>query len=346
MSLRHTYVEVRDYIGRPIGLCGDNPDLLPLVNEASEVLWAAGDWIHKMARYKMRVIQGCNGNIFITWPPQVETIEAIQSCNAPIGVRNIYFEFISNGPGNLDTANQIAAYQTYGLNGWYGGGRLLGDRDEVCTSEDVWPGSKLIKAYNSLPADDDVQIILMGYDDNNQWIRTLVNGSYVDGEYLTLSAASPPSTANFFSSITGVQFSKTPRNGTVTITEVATLNSNTERTLSTYGYNEEVPIYRRSILTGFENTNCCSTVVALCRMRYQPIINDTDYLQIGNIAALKTMLISLNKRDNGLTDEAEKLQMKAQQILDNELRQYQGIGAKKIVSFQPRSSWGASYNIR
>ena len=347
MAFRFTYGQVSPYIGRPIGMCATHPDLLPLVNEGSLLLWNSGDFLHKFARWKMRLIQNCNKGIYITWPTQIETIEAIQNCNQPIAVRNLYFEFISNAPGNLDTANEIAAFQNYGLNGWNGGGRFLGDREEVCTAEDIVPGSKLVKAYNSLPADDGAQIMIFGYDDNNQWIRTLQNGVYVDGEYLTLNAGTPPSTVNFFSSITGIQFSVTPRNGTVTITEVATLNANAERTLSTYNFNEAVPIYRRSILTGFENTgNCCSTVVALCRMRFQPIIYPTDYLQIDSIAALKTILLALNKRDNGLTDEYMKLKMEAISILDDELRNYQGVAPKKVVSFQKREVWGASYNLR
>ena len=67
---------------------------------------------------------------------------------------------------------------------------------------------------------DGTQILLLGYDDNEQWIRTLVNGSYTDGEYLTLNAANPPTTANYFSSIKGVQFTVTPRNGVVNLVEV------------------------------------------------------------------------------------------------------------------------------
>lgn len=357
-AYRQTYGSVKDTIGIPIGMCGTDPQLLPLVNEACQLLWNAGDYIHKFARYRLRLTQNCQCYTVITWPTEVETIEAMEMCGSPIGVRTVYFEFAGNvGPRALG-AGYGPGYG-YGGNGDWGGvgvERLLGDRQEVCTMEDVQSGGgKKIKAYNSLPADDGAQIILLGYDDSLNWIRTLQNGVYADGEALTLNAATPPETTNFFSSITGVQFSTTPRNGDVTITQVNTLSGNTERWLSTYAYNEEIPIYRRSVLSGgFNYVNngengqptCYPSVTALCRLRYIPIRFDSDYMQIGNISALKEMLLSLQKRSNGKFQDAEAYKMRATKALDDELRQYQGVGPKKIVNWTNRFLWGAAPNLR
>src|ERR1700744_3676087 len=114
-ALRKTWGQVKDFVGIPIGMCASNPSLLPLVNEASEILWNEGDWVGKIGRYKLRVSRDCRGNHFITWPAQIETIEALTNCQTPIAVHNIYAEFISNGWGNLDTANSNAGYTGYSL---------------------------------------------------------------------------------------------------------------------------------------------------------------------------------------------------------------------------------------
>lgn len=333
MSYRKTWGQVKEYIGRPIGLGSGSRDLLPMYNRAAEALWNAGDWVGKFQIYKFKVSGDCHGNQYITFPFQVETVEAMQICNQMLGIRNQAFEFIENATGDL----------TQKTKGWLTTG-LVGDRSEVCTFLDINRGSKKVKAYNSLPTDNGKQIIIMGYDDNNNWIRTLVGGSYVDGEYLTLNAGTPPTTTNFFSQITGVQFSSTPRDGYVYITEVDTLNGNTERTIATYDYDIEIPVFRRVVITGL-GTDSCDCVTALCRMRFVPVRSDRDYLQIGNTEAIESYLIYLQKRDNGLFQEAEGFRAEAIRALNDELNQYKGIAPKKMASFANRHLWGASNNV-
>lgn len=340
---RHTWSEIKNFVGLPLGYCGTHPSLLPLVNEAAELLFNAGDYLHKTARYRFRIGTSCCGNRFITWPAEIETIEALNICNTPVPVRNLYAEFISNGISNID---QFASDLNWGGPGFFNRNRfrMLGDREEVCTFEDIVGANKKLKVYSTLLDDDGTQIILLGYDQNNQWIRTVQGGIYVDGEYVTLNAATPPTTTNFFSSIKGIQFSVTPRNGIINLVELDTI-ALTERTLSSYQYNEQIPIYRRSILSGTAFSQCMC-VEGLVRLRLMPIMFDTDYLQIGNLSALKDELLSLQKRDNSDLQNAEALHTRALRALDNELRQYQGQMPKKVISFQSRRLWGSAANVR
>lgn len=334
---------IKNQVGIPIGMSGDHPDLLPLVNSAIQELWNEVDFIGKFQIYKIRVSGDCDGNRYITWPRQVETIEALQSCNTPIGVRNMAFEFIENAPGDLATANKFYGPRAYSF-GAGGPGRLLGDRSEVCTSEDINSKGKKVKAYNALPMDDGFQIIILGYDNDGQWIRTLQGGVYVDGEYLTLSSNNPPITTNYFSTITGIQFSATPRSGNIYITEYDPINPSEERWLSTYEYDEEIPVYRRSILTGLPRNNC-PCVTALVRIRFYPIAKDRDYVQIGNIEAIKNQLVAMQRRDNGKRTEYKLAHQDAVDNLNMELRQYQGVAPKKVISFAKRYTWGSSNNV-
>lgn len=347
-NIRLTWGEIKNFVGLPLGYCATNPNLLPLVNESIKILWDSLEPIHKMARYKFKLGTNCCGNRFITWPNEVETVEMINICDSPIPVRNIYAEFVSNGIGNMEylnnnllSGNGPGPGAPYTYNGW---ATMIGDREEVPTYEDVQGPDKKIKVVSSLPADDGSQVIILGYDQNEQWIRTLVNGTYTDGEYVTLNAASPPTTTNFFSAIKGVQFSVTPRNGIVYLVEHDTVTT-LERTIAEYQYNEANPVYRRSIITGSAFATCVC-VMGIVRLRWVPIFSDTDYLQISNLSALKDMLLALQKRDNGMPDDAMKYQMLAEKKVNAELSQYQGVAPKKVVSFQRRNLWGLGANVR
>lgn len=345
-NIRHSWSEIKSFVGLPLGYCATNPNLLPLVNEASKLLWNAGDWIHKTARYKFRVGTSCCGNRFITWPAEVETIEFLNICDSPVPIRNTYAEFISNGIGNIGEFDRaLPGYGGPGYYNFYGGRyRMLGDREEVCTFEDVVGPNKKLKAYNSLPADNGESILLLGYDQNFQWIRTLQNGAYADGEVVTFNAATPPTTINFFTSVSGVQFSVTPRNGIIDLVELDTATT-LERTIASYQYNERLPVYRRSILSGTAFSRCLC-VTGLVRLRFMPIMTDTDYLQIGNLSALKDMMIALQKRDNGDAQNYAAFKQMAISALDDELRQYQGVAPKKVISFQAKGLWSNGVNVR
>lgn len=340
-NIRTSWGSVKDFVGLPLGYCGDNPNLLPLVNEGCRLLWNAIDSIHHTALYRFRVGDSCCGARFITWPYEIETIESMRVCNGLVPVKNTYYEFIHNGLGNIQYQGD---WVNYGVG--YGNGRfrMLGDREEVPTYEDIRGTAKKLKAVNSLPADDGTQVLLLGYDDNNQWIRTLQSGIYKDGELLTLNASSPPTSTNYFSSIKGVQFSVTPRNGAIYLIEVNTIDSS-ERTISEYQYNEQNPVYRRSILSGTQFSKCIS-VDALVRLRFVDVIYDTDYLQIGNLGAIKTILLALQKRENGDLQNFQLYKQAALDILDDELRSYQGVSPKKNISFQRRELWGIGNNVR
>jgi hypothetical protein len=252
-----------------------------------------------------------------------------EACDLSIGVRNQSFEFLENATGDLSR---------------WGTTRLLGDRSEVVSFLDIIPNSKKLKIHTQRVEDTSKKIILLGYDDDDLWIRTQVDGQWVDGEYIDLSTA-PQTTTSFFSKLTGVIFLGGERDGSVYLYEVDTLDGNSERWLSTYEYDEATPVYRRSIITGLPKEHCeCITVLA--KTRFQPVKNDTDYVQISNVAALKAALLYIYKRDAGKIDEAEGYYKAAISYLNNELKQYNGSGAKRMIRFNDASTWAAGRNLQ
>jgi len=344
MSQRVTWGSIKDIVGQPVGLDSCNKNLLPMVNEGISILWNAGDWVGKNQVYKIRVTADCHHNKCITWPRQVETIEAINLCNRPIGVRTQYFEFQNNAVGEIGRGNP----------GGYPGYRhrnsvpLLGDRSEVVVNQEIIPGGKRLRVYTER-IETTGRILLLGYDDNGNWIRTQpIGGQWTDGEYLTLSN-SPATTLNNFSQITGVQFDTTPRNGNTYLYSVD--QNNVEMQLASYDYAVDVPVFRRSILGNVPSYQTDdgewtgAFVSALVKTRFMPVIFDTDYPQIGNVAALKLILQYIYKRDNDKIQDAEMYRQDAIQILNDELKQYNGQGSTKTIQFLPRHLWGANSNL-
>jgi len=335
--MRKTWGQVKAGLGKVADYCATSDELRDLANEAMEALWAEGDWVGKFARYRLRITGDCHGHRCITWPRQIEAIEGLTICNQIITTRNLAFEFIENAVGPIENA----------------AASLLGDRQEVVSFEDIVAGDKKLKVYATVGEAASAKILLLGYDDDNQWIRTQVGGVWYDGEFLDIVNGSPSTSVNYFSALAGVQIGQfangewtvTERNGLIHLYEVDTADADTERWLSSYDYDETVPVYRRSILTnvGDGEQHCA---VALARLRFQPVKNDSDYVQISQVGAIKEMILSVIRRNNDKLEAAEVYRQRALRLLNNELRQYKGNGPRQMARFMSGETWAAARNIQ
>lgn len=345
MSYRQTWGSIRNQVGQAVGLAGNHPNLKDLYNEAGNLAWAEADYVGKHQKWKIRVTGDCQGNACLTYPHAIETIEKVNICNTPIGVRTLFFEFLNNAVGEIGSRGN-------GLGGGWGGGAysLLGDQQEVCTIQELVPGSKKLRIYTER-IEDSGRILLLGYDDNGAWIRTFQDNCWMDGEYLNL-ADSPATTNSTFASITGVQFDKNPRNGGTYLYSVDP--DNVERQLAIYDYSTQIPVFRRSILSGvprriknadgsFTHQSECVTILA--KMRFIPVIFDTDYAQIGNVSAMKSLIQYIYKRDSDKIQDAQAYKDEGFKLLDNELKQFDGYGAKKMIDMGNRQICSTARNL-
>jgi hypothetical protein len=143
-------------------------------------------------------------------------------------------------------------------------------------------------------------------------------------------------TLNNFSVLTGVQFLTPNRHGNFTLTQIN--EDSSTKILSVYEPDEDVPVYRRSVLNGVRPEG--EALLALARMRYRPVRGDRDYVQIGNVTAISNMLIALQKRDNGRLQEYAAYRQLAVDALDKELRQFRGAGATRPARVNPNVMGG------
>lgn len=324
--------DVRTPIARAMNICPESDEVVSLANESHRRLVGKGRWVGTVARYRICTSsEGC-----LVWPRQVETIEGWQLCSYPGEIRNSWFEFQQNGPGLLDSDS---TYYT-----------TLLDRGTRVTFDDIYGTNKKLKVLSDVTEDDDAQILVQGYDENAGWIRTLVDGEWIDGEYIDITTAGAFST-NFFTSITGII--KPATNGPVRLLEYDTTLATVTKVLGYYENDEEVPIYRASMIPGLSHRGGCGNVdedgeqcdtkqiTVIAKLRHIDVVNDNDFFLLGNLAAIKLMAMAILKENRNLFDESMAYEAKAIKELQDELSSFEGDGALPTMKQESTETWGA-----
>ena len=292
-----------------VGMCStrDRTKLIALINEVQQRLITEGSWWGTTMRYKCIATEGR-----LVWPRQVAAILAAAVCNSPIKNRDEFFEFIELGFGLQDSDH-------------IGEGLLARDTSPVFSQ--VVGSDKKLKLYCDLPADVGLESLFLGYDENNNWIRTMHLGALSDGEWIAASLAGTLS-VNKFSVITGVQ--NPLASGTRRVYEYSTTTL-LQRAIARYDYDETNPSYRVSYIA--ENENCVGTdsktVEVVAKLDFIPVRNDSDYLLIGNIPAITDLAAAIVRANKEATQQARAVRIAsglnlAKATLEAEVRHYRG----------------------
>jgi hypothetical protein len=127
-------------------------------------------------------------------------------------------------------------------------------------------------------------------------------------------------------------------------------STGSQKPLAIYENDETHPTYRRSRIPGLADigtcaceTNCVTgqtTVNVLVKLRYLPAVNDNDWLIIGNLPALKDMVMSIDKAEKHLVGEAEYYERRALRELSDELKNHEGAGIPQYEIQEP-ATFGA-----
>jgi len=299
-----------------------------VTNQAQRRLMTRGKWVGTYARYRVCINSAC-----VTWPRQIETIESFQICNTPGRVRDQFFEFLSNGPGGMKEDSNI--------------GYQLLDRGMAATFDDpIADAGNKVRVHSDVTEDSSLRILIQGYDENAQWIRTQDSGVWVDGEYVSISTNYQYTTKRF-SNITGVQ--KPITNGPVRLYEYNTATSTAVKALAIYENDETVPLYRRSMIAGLSDMGSCDgsadctnkSVVVMAKLRYIPVRVDNDYLLIGNLPAIIDMAKSIDYMAKNEFQLAKAYEASAVAELQRELESHLGAGSVRPLRVEHYTTFGA-----
>lgn len=289
--MRTTLADVKaSRIPDAIGLCVTDSRFLSTVNEAQQRLLTKGHWFGTYAKYKICATQGC-----ITLPPQLATIETVAISGIPIPVHDLWYEFLENGWGTRnDSCSSTSSNGTCGI-------PEANYRGQFPTFSDVRGTTKKLLFVCDLASDVGKTVLALGYDENNNWIRTNQGGTIKDGELITLAQSPGTQSTNKFTWLKDLQF-PTARDGQVWLYSLDTITA-AQVMLGHYQYWETHPSYARYLFPSLVNAcgangNCRSCVVELIgKLQYIPAINDTDYMIIGNIPALKAMCVGIRQSE-------------------------------------------------
>ena len=315
-----------------LGVCSTSSAVVNYVNQATQRLLYAMKSVGTYGRFRITT-NGNESNSIITWPRHIEAIESVAVNQFPSVIRNGWFEFVENGPGVMDSTSGI-------------GNQLVDAADAYTTSDIITTGNpKKIKCIPVLAEATGIYITIYGEDANGNLVITNQAGSILRGERISINGSGQ--TTNTFSKITGI--TKGATNGVVKLYEVDTVTL-VERLIATYEPDETRPVYRRSIIPGLQNNGACVAcggvdgdppqVDVVGKLRYIPVVNDTDWLLIGNLPALKLEIMAIRKEENDLLNEAMGYHAKAIALLQEELNHWQGDGSVPAFRAEDNAIFG------
>lgn len=346
--MRTTLLDARNSrIPAAIGCCPTDARFVALLNEAQQRLLVEGMWWGTLQRWKMSATDGT-----IALPSNIASIQAIAICGAPASLRDQIYEFLDNGFGIRGTPvspSSATGNTNAGSCCWnsylspYGCMNEAIFRGNFCTFYEVNTdgNAKSINAVCDRASDVGKAVLFYGYDTNNNWIRTVQNGSVKDGEVIILAQGAGNSSAFNWSRITDIQ-PPTTLDGQWWLYERDTGTAAT-RLLGQYQHYDLRPAFARyffpSIVAQTLQDGSVKQVnlEALVKMEFIPARNDTDYLLIGNLPALKEMVVALNRAENDANNLASNQIIAsglatAKNILDKELDHYLGAGRKMGIN--------------
>lgn len=285
---------VRDIIPdakRVLGQCG-NETIFSKLSDATEILANKSDFDPLLGWVDITTSSGKT----VTLPREVETVLALNISGYPSFPRDRWAEFHLNGLGS-DCRDQCTYF-------WDDKG------DYPLFREPTVPVRLVATVANA--ADTTIELWAYGYDSDDKWVYSTVDGQTVEGYRVPVFFGSPTidNAAPLFKKVTTIR--KDVSKDYVTLSGYP----NGEVTGTTYGFYEPFetqPQYRRLIL---------STSATWVRIQFRKkvfrIRTETDYIPLHSKYALLLMLKSLQKLDQDRIEEAEAYEQKAVRYLIDE----------------------------
>lgn len=361
--IQRTLADVRAAVAAVAGATGmpvTNSLVVTYLNMAIQELMNEGAFPGVVDRWKIRSYSGT-----IVLPPELDMLLEFTVDGVPNTIMSPWAEFVNYGPA---MAEDILPRSTAYINRtWWGmqGGNLY-DRGELpvyteipvsdgsCSCSDIPVGPWTIRQYATVEETADIYATVQGLDEDGLIVRTQVptsDGSgmeWINGERIPISNGSSffESTENF-SKITA--YTKPETNGYVRITA---WNGTDEVELSNYAPWETTPSYHHYFSPQLAQLNrvggdpCLRVVLARARKRFVPVEEDTDVLIIGNVLALKEMVIAQWKREAGALDEYAAHKQTAIDIMKKESLAYTGKVRIPALTFQRGGSVGTTAYVR
>lgn len=293
------------------GVITASSQFIDLLNQAQRRLMRRGDWFDQDVQMNF-----CVSGDIIAWPRYVGAIRAFRfaGCHhqSPGSSFNNWYSFVSPA--------------AHGWNSW-NSNPVIEDINSAPTFNDITGTTgKQIRYYTVNAADNGAGITLFGNRYGGQPLQEIQGAATVNG--LTLTAAPPYATnATLVTNIDAITRDATQ--GMAYLYEYDPSNGQL-RDLAAFEPGETNPRYRRSriktrplgYLQGQPDANGIrwTSVEALVKVEFVPVVNPRDFLMIDNFDALKFMIQAINLEEANDEQSALIKITKAVQELNFDLR--------------------------
>lgn len=359
--IQKTLGDVRAEVARVCGTSGmpiTSALVVQRINYAIQELMNEGAWPGVVDRWHIRVTDG-----LIALPPELDTLLEFTVDGVPQQIMSPWAEFVNYGPGVQEDILPRGGYGAagYGRSWWGCSGGNVYDRGESpvrteipvsdgsCGCSETPVGPWKIRQYATREEEADIYATVQGLDEEGLVIRTQVETSdgsgmeWINGERIPISDGSSYwESTNNFSKITA--YTKPQTNGYV---RLVASNGTDEIELSNYAPWETTPSYHRywsprlnSLTCQGTDDSCLGVIFARCRRRFVPVAEDTDILIIGNVLAIKEMVIAQWKREANALAEYAAHKQTAIDLMKKESIAYTGKVRTPAISFQRGTSIG------
>lgn len=332
-------------VGSNLGVCVNNiPALAGLVNVATQRWFfdplqpEEGWWF----TWQKMVFNVSPSNPFIISPFRFARVIVLDVNTCPVKLRNGFYEFLDYGVGLEPKPCKQNVCNGY---------TQVYDRDTTPILGTLNPTPQIVRVFPTDPRDVGKTVIVQGADQNGNTITATdpVTNQTISGEILTINLPFTDS-LNQYSGITGLQ--KDTTFGSVTYFQVDPITGDTNP-LSSMEPVETTGQYRKYFVGNLPCKPQCSTtafnqVTAMCKIDYQPVASDPDYLLIPNVPALISECEAIRFRAMDNKDAlgmAEAKHADALKLLFGQLDHYMGnerpsisvslFGARRHLKRQP-----------
>jgi len=333
MATRITFGSVKNSIARVLSMNTTDTRVAEYTSRAQERLLHKGKWVGTFGRFRVCVTDSC-----LTWPREIETIEAAAHCGHALTLRNGWYEFLGNG---THVAGECCGFANQ-----------LVDREDACAFDDIVGTGKKLALYADNASDAGKQVLVRYYKSDGNKCYSTVGGLTVEGEYLTLVAP-----VNYVYSTYEVLpggFYDVVKPVTLRMVRVFqyTVAGGALKPIAYYEPDETNPVYRRSILPGGSGTCCsdaesqdtCAThsVDIVGKFRHRAVSKDDDALIIQSGEALRMMVQAIRKEEDSMFQDATMYEARAEKILDDQLKHWNGSGVVSPIKVVGCSTFGGN----
>lgn len=286
------------------GACSNGAQFLSYVNQATERLLYRGDWRLSVLPIHVQVHRGV-----VTMPRMVGSIRSLNLCRHNVPIYGVNYQFL---PFHWRGQNCWGSWI-----GWLGESPTMTQYGNSATYAGIPSSNCVLQMYNNT-VDDGKVIQVFGFDPIGLQLMTdNGDGTFSDGISFTLGQPFVVGT-QLVGQITRVIKPVTQNYvqcfALDTVTGSQTQLANWEPSLTNPSYEQ----YRLNVPLCDTTVNV--TAVALIKIKFVPVVVDSDPVQIPNLAALKLMIQGIRLEDAGDDDGAQKKILKAVHELNLQLQ--------------------------